>query len=65
MIEFLVNESGGDKVLFAANTPVCGMSSQLGWGCCAYIFPEDKKNDSCRKYYFNNKENNHFKTSLN
>lgn len=43
MIEFLVNEVGADKVLFATDMPMRDPAPQLGWVCYADISLEDKK----------------------
>ena len=43
MIEFLVNEVGADKVLFATDMPMRDPAPQLGWVCYADISVEDKK----------------------
>jgi len=43
MVEFLVNEVGADKVLFATDMPMRDPAPQLGWVCYADIPLEDKK----------------------
>lgn len=43
MVEFLVAEVGGDKIVFGSDMPMRDLSPQLGWICYADIPIEDKK----------------------